>query len=103
MSRRPNHLFTSSPPHPLTSHLSARKEPSVDTILLAGSAKVNITPPLTIPYLGYEPRHAFFHGVHDPLYARAAALDDGTTALLIIAADSIGYSNALLGPERNFT
>jgi hypothetical protein len=69
----------------------------------AGSAKVNITPPLTIPYLGYEPRHAFFEGVHDPLYARAVALDDGTRQALIIAADSIGYSNALLGPGRNFT
>lgn len=71
--------------------------------LLAGSAKVDITPPLSIPYLGYEPRHAFFEGVHDPLYARAVALDDGATQLIIIAADSIGYSNDLLGPGRNFT
>jgi hypothetical protein len=44
--------------------------------LLAGSARVDITPPLTIPYLGYEPRHALFEGMHDPLYARAVALDD---------------------------
>jgi hypothetical protein len=75
----------------------------VKITLLSGSAKVDITPPLTIPYLGYEPRHAFFQGVHDPLYARAVALDDGATPVIIITADSIGYSNALLGPGRNFT
>ncbi|MCX6046664.1 MAG: neutral/alkaline non-lysosomal ceramidase N-terminal domain-containing protein [Chloroflexi bacterium] len=71
--------------------------------LLAGSAKVDITPPLTIPYLGYEPRHALFQGVHDPLYARAVALDDGKTQIILIAADSLGYNNAILGPTRNFT
>lgn len=69
----------------------------------AGSSRVDITPPLTIPYLGYEPRHAFFQGVHDPLYARAVALDDGATQVILIAADAIGYSNELLGPGRNFT
>jgi hypothetical protein len=58
---------------------------------------------LTIPYLGYEPRHAFFEGVHDPLYGRAVALDDGATQAIILATDSIGYSNAILGPGRNFT
>lgn len=68
-----------------------------------GSARVEITPPLTIPYLGYEPRHAFFTGVHDPLYARAVALDDGAIQAILLAADAIGYSNDLLGPGRNFT
>lgn len=71
--------------------------------LQAGAARVEITPPLTIPYLGYEPRHAFFEGVHDPLYARAVALDNGATPVIIIAADSIGYNNEILGPGRNFT
>ncbi len=69
----------------------------------AGTARVDITPPLTIPYLGYEPRHALFQGVHDPLYARAVALDDGVTQIILIAADAIGFSNAILGPGRNFT
>lgn len=73
------------------------------TSLVAGSAKVDITPPLTIPYLGYEPRHAFFTGIRDRLYARAVALDDGTTPVIIISADAIGYSNAILGPGRHFT
>lgn len=69
----------------------------------AGAAKVDITPPLTIPYLGFEPRHALFQGVHDPLCARAVALDSGTTQAILLATDSIGFSNALLGPGRNFT
>ncbi|MCS7221202.1 MAG: neutral/alkaline non-lysosomal ceramidase N-terminal domain-containing protein [Anaerolineae bacterium] len=71
--------------------------------LQAGAAKVNITPPLTIPYLGYEPRHAFFEGIHDPLYVRALAIDDGLTQAIILAADAIGFSNEILGSERNFT
>jgi neutral ceramidase len=75
----------------------------VPTHFLAGAAKVDITPPLTIPYLGYEPRHALFQGVHDLLYARAVALDSGSAQAILIATDSIGFSNALLGEGRNFT
>src|SRR3954470_20650780 len=75
----------------------------MDTQLQAGSAKTDITPPLSIPYLGYEPRHAFFQDVHDPLYARAVALDDGAKQIILIATDALGYSNAILGPARNFT
>jgi len=69
----------------------------------AGTARVDITPPLTIPYLGYVPRHDFFQGVHDPLHARALAVDDGATAAVLLAVDSIGFANDLLGPDRNFT
>ena len=77
--------------------------PTNHSLLQSGSAKIDITPPLTIPYLSFVPRHALFSGVHDPLYARAVAVDDGATAAIVIAADSIGYSNAILGPQRNFT
>jgi neutral ceramidase len=71
--------------------------------LLAGSAKVDITPPLSIPYLGYVPRQGKFTGVHDPLFARALVLDNSETKLAIISADSLGYGNEILGPGRNFT
>ena len=47
--------------------------------LHVGSAKVNITPPLSIPYLGYAPRQGRFCGIHDHLYARAIVLDNGHT------------------------
>jgi len=70
--------------------------------LWAGTAKVDITPPLTIPYLGYVPRQARFEGVHDPLHARALVLDDGRQQVALVTADSIGYSHAILGPGRHF-
>jgi neutral ceramidase len=72
-------------------------------VFQVGTTKVDITPPLTIPYLGYEPRHAFFRDVHDPLYARALVVGDGETRAVLIAADSIGYSNDILGSGRSFT
>ena len=71
--------------------------------LRAGSVKVNITPPLSIPYLGYVPRQGRFRGVHDPLLARALVLDNDETKLAIISADSLGYGNEILGTGRNFT
>lgn len=73
------------------------------TVLRAGSAKVDITPPLSIPHLSYVPRQGKFTGVHDPLYARAIVWENGETRLAVIAADSIGYSNEILGDSRNFT
>lgn len=71
-------------------------------MLTAGAACVEITPPLSIPYLGYAPRHAFFEGVHDPLFARAVVVDDGKRRAALIAADSIGFRRSLLGEERDF-
>ena len=68
-----------------------------------GSAKVDITPPLTIPHLGYVPRQGKFKGVHDALYARALAFDNGEIKIALISADSIGFNNELLGPGRDFT
>ena len=70
--------------------------------LRAGAARVDVTPPLGVPYLGYEPRHAYFRGVHDPLYARAAVLDDGRTRIAIVSVDSIGFDEGILGDGRNF-
>ncbi|MBC8234474.1 hypothetical protein H8E77_33410, partial [bacterium] len=73
------------------------------TTLLAGSAKVDITPPLSIPHLAYIPRQGKFKNVHDSLFARAVVFENEQTKLAVIAADSIGYSNDILGEGRNFT
>src|SRR5262245_56934709 len=70
--------------------------------LTVGAARVEITPPLSIPYLGYAPRHAFFTGVHDPLFARAVVVDDGERRVALVSADSIGFARGLLGPGRDF-
>jgi hypothetical protein len=67
-----------------------------------GAARVDITPPLTIPYLGYVPRQAYFEGMHDPLYARAVVVDDGERCVAILVVDSIGLARTILGPGRDF-
>jgi hypothetical protein len=69
--------------------------------LAAGAARVDITAPLTIPYLGWIPRHAFFEGVHDRLYARAVVVGDGERRVAIVVADLIGVTRSLLGQGRD--
>lgn len=70
--------------------------------LRIGSASVDITPPLTIPYLGYVPRQTYFEGVHDPLYAKAIVADDGQCRVAIVVGDSIGWNRGLMGSDRDF-
>lgn len=73
--------------------------------LKAGAAKRKVTPPLWVPYLTSSGNGtgAPFTGVHDDLYARAVVSDDGRQAMALLAVDSIGYDNAILGLGRNFT
>lgn len=68
-----------------------------------GTGKADITPPLSVPYLGFKPRHSEFKGVHDPLFVRAAAIKAGERTVAIIEINSIGFDNAVLGQGRNFT
>jgi putative membrane-bound dehydrogenase-like protein len=74
-------------------------------VLKAGTARSTITPPLEIPFLTSSGAgtNAPFKAVHDDLFARALVLDDGRQALALLAVDSIGYDNAVLGPGRDFT
>ncbi len=69
----------------------------------AGAAKVEITPPLDVPYLSFEPRHSPFSGIHDPLYVRSVVVSSGKNRAAIISAEAIGFINTVLGEERNFT
>ncbi len=69
---------------------------------LVGAAKVDITPPLHIPELGFVPRQHRFKGVHDPLFAKALALEANGNAAIIVTADAIGFHRNLLGDERDF-
>lgn len=70
--------------------------------LWIGFGRVDITPPLAIPYLSHFPRQTPFEGVHDPLFARAMVADNGTTRLAIVAVDALGLSRDILGPGRDF-
>jgi len=74
-------------------------------MLNAGAARRTVTPPTWVPYLTSSGNGtcAPFEGVHDDLHARALVLDDGAQAVAVLAVDSIGYDNAILGPGRDFT
>lgn len=60
----------------------------MSTILKAGSASTNITPPLgtRIPG-GFRPRYA--ENVDDELFAKAVVIDNGTTRIAIVTCDLI--------------
>jgi hypothetical protein len=83
----------------------ARASAATATTLSAGVAATKVTPPLEIRYLASSGAgtNAPFQGVHDDLLARALVLDDGRMPLAIVAVDSLGYDNAVLGPGRSFT
>jgi neutral ceramidase len=69
----------------------------------AGAGKVEITPPRDVPYLGFEPRHSPFSGIHDPLFVRSVVISNGHKRCAVISAEAIGFTNTVLGKERNFT
>jgi hypothetical protein len=58
-------------------------------IFRAGAARANITPPLGCDIVGnFEVPKATY--IHDDLYARCLALDDGTVRLVIVLCDNLG-------------
>jgi hypothetical protein len=68
--------------------------------LYAGVCEINITPPPDVWMAGYSFRNTPAHGVHDELYARALALDDGHTRLGIVATDLVSLDLDLVGRVR---
>ena len=57
----------------------------------AGAAASNVTPPLGRPVVGgWSPRPATH--IHDELYAKCVALDDGETRLALVIVDNIGMA-----------
>jgi hypothetical protein len=68
-----------------------------------GAGKVEITPPLDVPYLSFAPRHSPFVAVHDPLFVRSAVISDGKKTAAVTSAEAIGFINSVLGEGRNFT
>lgn len=61
-------------------------------VLKAGAATSNITPPLGMEIVGnFAPRPIAAH-VHDELHARCLVLDDGSTKLVFVVADTISLS-----------
>jgi neutral ceramidase len=68
----------------------------LDMSLRAGTAVKNITPEKPIYLMGYPHVSRISTGVHDPLYATALYLGDGTCDILLIAVDVVAVSRELV-------
>jgi len=66
----------------------------------AGSSRVEITPPKGIPMGGYIERTEPAEGVHDPLFARALVLDDGTQRVAVVTADLMAIQPSVAAEVR---
>ena len=68
--------------------------------LRAGAAKVGIVPPFPTYMGGFGDRKDFFEGVHDEVYARALALDNGETQLIVIGSDMMAIREGMVAAAR---
>ncbi len=59
--------------------------------LLAGTACVNIDPPVGTWMAGFAARNKGAEGIHDSLHSKALVLDDGATRVCIITNDLLGF------------
>ena len=64
--------------------------PAIAGPLRAGYAKAAITPELPRQFIAGYGANRIAEGVHDDLWVRAMAVDDGETTLVIVACDLIG-------------
>ena len=68
--------------------------------MLAGVAQIEIAPPVGIALSGYIARRGPALGIHDPLYAKALVLDNGTTQVALVTVDALGVHRSLVTKIR---
>jgi len=68
--------------------------------LRAGTARISITPNKPVMLGGYASRTNLSQGVHDPLSARALALEQNGRRLLLMSLDILGFYNGTAEPIR---
>jgi len=61
------------------------------SLLRAGAARVTITPTAPVTLAGYGSRKDVSRGIHDPLSARALALEEDGRRLVLVSTDSLGF------------
>ena len=69
--------------------------------LRAGLAKIDVTPSQPVKMAGYEARKELSQGVHDPLGARALALEHEGRRLVLVSLDNVGFYGGVIEPLRN--
>jgi hypothetical protein len=62
-------------------------QPALADELMAGTARVEITPPVGFPMGGYSARKGPSTGVHDPLFARVLLLKTSKLSVAIVSCD----------------
>lgn len=81
----------------LISLLAPAPPPAEPNPLLAGFAKIDVTPQEPVRLSGYAARTTPMEGVDEPIYARAVALkSNNATPHVLVTVDSIGFSGVLV-------
>jgi neutral ceramidase len=68
--------------------------------LKAGTARIDITPEIPVILYGYASRKTPSEGVHDHLFARAVAFENGGRKLVMVSSDIGSYTDTLYSVIR---
>ncbi|MBD3293445.1 MAG: hypothetical protein GF393_11010 [Armatimonadia bacterium] len=68
--------------------------------LHAGTARIDVTPPLGTFMGGYGNRDHGAEGIHDPLNAKGLVLSDGNTQVALVTCDVISFNYEFVDPVR---